>query len=156
MLPHGAKQLLRKFREFCKFNMEDIKVFENRNVGTDKHVSRMQVVKNFIPLIQWILVLFFRDPNKKDKVSFYNCSNNGINLMTLNEALDIDRKFDVQYPYNKILWTNGASITNNKLWYCFCFIFLQLLPAFLLDIGLRLMAVNFRCVLRSWFRSNNI
>lgn len=88
----------------------------------------------------------FREPDKNDNISIYNGSNNNVKPFTMYEALSHQQQIQKDYPFDKTLWNYGINVTKNKLWFSFCFLFLQIIPALIIDVGLRLNGIQFRCV----------
>lgn len=92
----------------------------------------------------YLLLLFFRDPDKKNKVSIYNCSNNGINVLEGPEINDLKLKLFNDYPFNKVLWAPNLTYCKYEIVYLIRFLFFQMFPAMMVDQVLRIIKVNFR------------
>ncbi|KAF5285228.1 hypothetical protein FQR65_LT13343 [Abscondita terminalis] len=79
---------------------------------------------------------------EKYDVSFYNCANNGMHTVTMEELLVHGMKLNWEAPLSTILWFPRSSITTCRYWYYIQVIFLHVLPAFVIDTILKLFKVK--------------
>ncbi|KAK4878572.1 hypothetical protein RN001_011078 [Aquatica leii] len=79
---------------------------------------------------------------EKYDVSFYNCSNNGLYTMSMEELIEFGKQIFWEAPLSNILWYPGGGVTGCKYWNYIRVIFLHLLPAVIVDNILKLLSIK--------------
>lgn len=74
---------------------------------------------------------------KSTSTPVYNCSSYGLSTATLQQIVDIGKCLTERIPFEKMIFMPGGRITSNRYLNYVKLIFLQLLPALLIDLILR-------------------
>ncbi|XP_012144427.1 putative fatty acyl-CoA reductase CG5065 isoform X2 [Megachile rotundata] len=119
-------------------------------VGAGKGVLRSMLcngdyVLNVIPCdmaINAIIVFAWKIGREKPtEPVFMNVTNALENPISWRFAVDVGKKYAIEYPFTGILWYPGGSLTTSKVYHYIRIILFQYLPAFLID-GLMVLSGN--------------
>lgn len=75
---------------------------------------------------------------KDDKIPVYNCASYGISTVKIQQIVDIGKSLTEVVPFEKTIFLPGGRITSNRYVNYVKLIVLQLLPALIIDLILRL------------------
>ncbi|XP_061399413.1 fatty acyl-CoA reductase wat-like [Musca vetustissima] len=106
------------------------------------------IVPDIIPVdmvVNSLLVTGYKHAKANDKLirsdrklEVYNCSLSSKRHLSMGTIIDMGKKTVLKYPYEKCIWLPEGSITRCAFWHYLRFFGLQVIPAILLDIFIRL------------------
>lgn len=72
--------------------------------------------------------------NFSGSLPIYNCCISNQRCATMEQIIDMGKAIQDETPLDKMLWAPGGGLTRSRVWNFVKVIFVQLLPALLIDI----------------------